>query len=187
MLQHEPSTTCTASAGCSSLLLPALLLHCDSICHFCPQQAGAARPRPLQSGCCSGGFSPRFTPAPGAAPGPGMSRNRCPEPLGTAARSVPAAPEGRAGKGHCIPAPDTRHGAWPTQSPDGCRGGSPGQAWLSQPLQQQLWVSLSPLPSPAMSFLLRSSHTGLLLQCIREPCQQTWECSWCPLSPSSAA
>lgn len=89
------------------------------ICHFSPQNIRTSWPRQLQSGCCSGGLSPKFNSPPGALPLPHHDcyLNCYNKPLGTCLHAVPSlvATEGHPGKGHCILLTDVRHWTWPTQ------------------------------------------------------------------------
>lgn len=172
------------------------------ICHFSPQNIRTSWPRQLQSGCCSGGLSPKFDAPTGALP---LPHHDCylhcyNKPLGTCLHAVPSliAIEGHPGKGHCILLTDIRHWTWPTQLLNDWGGGRGEEARVQGLAVTALAAaSFSRVPSvrrrppPPLSLqcpsLLKSFQTGLLLQCIKErvTCQQTTKCSLLFTSPPS--
>lgn len=147
------------------------------ICHFSPQNIRTSWPRQLQSGCCSGGLSPKFNSPTGALPLPHHDcyLNCYNKPLGTCLHAVPSliAIEGHPGKGHCILLTDIRHWTWPTQLLNDLGGRGGGEEARVQGLAVTALAAASfsrvpsvrrrpppPSPFPAMSFFAEEFSDG---------------------------
>lgn len=209
MLQHQPKDHlhCTSSSPFLQATLPSHQDRCcvmRYMCHSSPRNITTSWWRQLQSGCCSGGLSPKLRSPIGALPLPHPDRylNHCNKPLGTSRHAAPflIATEGHPGKGRCILLTDTQQCTGPTQLLNDWGGGGVWGVWKKQSAGVGCHSACSSIfqscavhrcPSPPLSLqcpsLLKSFQTGLLLQCIKErvTCQQTTKCSLLSASPPS--
>lgn len=132
------------------------------ICHSSPRDITTSRLRQLQSGCCSGGLSPKFNSPIGALPLPHHDcyLNHCNKPLGTSRHAAPflIATEGHPGKGRCILLPDTKRCTGPTRLLNDWGGGRSRVQGLAVTVLAAASFSrvpstvVPPSPFPAMSF-----------------------------------
>lgn len=201
-LHQQPSSSSFHTSSLSPALhqqFPSSRFHTSitTVLHlpFSSPYKTAAWLRPLQSRCCSGALSPNFSCPAGVLPLPhhGCYPSSYSKPLGTHLHGAPAlvAVEGHPGKDAALYS-DIRHCTWPTQSLNGWGGGSSRVQGLA--VTALAAASFSPVRSavvcpPLFSLqcpsLLKTSQTGLLLQCIKErvTCQQTTKCSLLCFSP----
>lgn len=124
MLQHQPKDHlhCTSSSPFLQATLPSHQDRCcvmRYMCHSSLRNITTSWRRQLQSGCCSGGLSPKLRSPIGALPlpHPDCYLNHCNKPLGTSRHAAPflIATEGHPGKGRCILLTDTQQCTGPTQ------------------------------------------------------------------------